>query len=255
MLHQLQTRADQHEWGLAYNASSPARAIAGAVLAGQAVQFLNATLQAATTSGKSVSAPKLGIQFGAYGTFMSFFGLAQLPAVSADFTGIVDYASSMALELVTNSTVRPVAVGDVSVRFLFANGSAALGEDGEQGLRAFPLFGQQETVLPWSTFAEEMNKFAVGGTEDWCKVCGNTTGVCAAAGTASGSSSGGAAAGASDGDGGVSRPVAGVIGAVVTLAVVLVVEGLIMAVAGLRVVRKRGLTREVSAGDKASIST
>src|SRR5689334_20561566 len=76
VLHQLQTRADQHEWGLAFNSSSSIRAVSGAVLAAQIVQSLNSTL---TTASKA-SGLKLGIQFGAYGTFMAFFGLAQLPA-------------------------------------------------------------------------------------------------------------------------------------------------------------------------------
>lgn len=41
-----------------------------------------------TITGKSAS--QVGIQFGAYAVFMSFFALAQLPAASTDFTGIVD---------------------------------------------------------------------------------------------------------------------------------------------------------------------
>lgn len=247
VLHQLRTRADQHEWGLAFNSSSTIRAISGAVLAAQIVQYLNETIHAAAKP----SGPKFSIQFGAYGTFMSFFGLARLPAASPDFTGIVDYASSFALELVTNSTARPPAAGDVAVRFLFSNGSAALGRE---GLQPFPLFGRGETLLPWSTFVGEMNKFAIGSTDDWCRACGNTTGVCAAsASSGAGGGSAGDAAG-SDSDGGVSRPVAGVIGAVVTLVVVLALEGLVMAVAGLRLVKKKGLgtNKEASADDSSS---
>ncbi|KAK4243299.1 hypothetical protein C7999DRAFT_36371 [Corynascus novoguineensis] len=125
-LHQLQTLADQHEWGLAYNASFPIRAVSGSVLAVQILSSLNTTL---TTSTKT-SGLKMGIMFGAYGTFMAFFGLAQLPAASADFTGVVDYASAFVLELVTNSTAKPPALADVSVRFLFSNGSSGLSEQG-----------------------------------------------------------------------------------------------------------------------------
>jgi hypothetical protein len=243
VLHQLQTRADQHEWGLAYNTTSPIRAISGAVLAAQILQSLNATL----TTGSL----KLGIQFGAYGTFMAFFGLAQLPAASDDFTGIVDYASSFALELVTNSTAKLPAAADVSVRFLFSNGSAGIGE---AGLAPFPLFGGKETLLPWATFAEQMGKFALGDTSDWCKACGNTAGVCA---TASVSSSGSGSSGSGDsagdsGSGGVSKPVAGVIGAVVALVVVLALEGLVMAVAGLRVIKKRGFGKGSQADDQST---
>jgi hypothetical protein len=97
-LFQLRTLADQHEFGLAYNSSEHIRAIAGSTLAAQIVQAPNSTLA-------SKSAPKLSIQFGAHASFLSFFGLSQLLAMSDDFTSIVDYASSMAFELVTNASV------------------------------------------------------------------------------------------------------------------------------------------------------
>ncbi|KAK3898320.1 histidine phosphatase superfamily [Staphylotrichum tortipilum] len=208
-LHQLQTLADQHEWGLAYNTSSPIRAVSRSVLAAQILSSLNTTL---TTSTKT-SGLKMGIQFGAYGTFMAFFGLAQLPAASADFTGVVDYVSAFV----------PPAPADVSVRFLFSNVSAGLSE---QGLQAFPLFGRAETTLPWTTFAEEMGKISLGDTADWCRACGNSTGVCAGTGASTSTTSSGGDGG--EGGGGVSRPAAGAIGAVVAIVVVLLLEALVM---------------------------
>lgn len=215
------------------------------MLAAQIVQSLNSTIQTAAKT----SSLKLGIQFGAYGTFMSFFGLAQLPAASTDFTGVVDYASSFAIELVTNSTAKPPAAADVSVRFLFSNGSAGLGD----GLQPFPLFGQRETLLSWSSFTAEMSKFALGDTADWCRACGNTTGVCASSASAgtTGTSSGGDA-GSSAGDGGVSRPVAGVIGAVVALVVVLGLEALVMAIAGLRLAKRKDAGEDLKADDQST---
>jgi hypothetical protein len=193
----------------------------------QILQNLNTTI-----TGKSKL--PISIQFGAYASFLSFFGLSQLPSVSSDFTGIVNYASSMAFELVANSTVSATsypATSDISVRFLFTNGSAA-----ETPLTAYPLFGQNEEVLSWSRFVDEMEKFSVGDQESWCGKCGNTTGVCAAADTTT-SSTTGANTNSSSGSG-MSRVVAGVVGAMVTLAVILGVEALVMAVAGLRLVRK-----------------
>ncbi|KAK2072391.1 hypothetical protein P8C59_006748 [Phyllachora maydis] len=238
-LHQLQTRADQHEWALAYNSSEPVRAIAGAVLAGQVLEALEATLRAPASQA---SAQRLTMQFGAYATFMSFFGLAQAPAASPDFYGTVDYASSIVFELVTNATVGTAAVdpSDVHVRFLFANGSAS----DANPPRAFPLFGRPEITLPWANFSTSMSAFAVDDTLAWCAACGNTTGTCAGYSKSSWSpsgSSGTASAGSpgSSGGGGVSRPVAGVIGALATLVVILGVEAIVMAAAGLRLVRKR----------------
>ena len=227
---QLQTLADNHEYNLAFNASEPIRAIAGSTLAAQIVQQLNVTI-----AGKSQS--QIGIQFGAYASFLSFFGLAQLPAISDDFTGIVDYASSMTFELVTNATVTSTfypTTDEISVRFLFSNGTAS-----ENPLTAYPLFGQSETVIPWNTFVGQMNKFAIGDQADWCAKCGNSTGVCASSST---SSSTGTSATTSSSSGGISKAVAGVIGAMVTLAVILGVEALIMVVAGLRLVNRKRLS-------------
>ena len=233
---QLQTLADNHEFNLAYNASEPIRAIAGSTLAAQIVQQLNMTI-----TGKSKS--QIGIQFGAYASFLSFFGLAQLPAVSDDFTGIVDYASSMTFELVTNATVTNTSYpsnDDISVRFLFSNGTAS-----EHPLTAYPLFGQSETILPWNAFVDQMNKFAIGDQADWCTKCGNSTGVCASVTTTSTGSSTSPAS-SSFSSGGISKVVAGVIGAMVTLAVILGAEALILLLAGLRVVSKKRLGGRVT---------
>ncbi|KAH7417281.1 histidine acid phosphatase-like protein [Cadophora sp. MPI-SDFR-AT-0126] len=228
-IFQLRTLADNHEFNLAYNASESIRAIAGSTLAAQIVQQLNSTIV-----GKS-KVP-VGIQFGAYASFLSFFGLTQLPAVSENFTAVVDYASSMTFELVTNATVTNTSypsVDNISVRFLFSNGSAAANP-----LTTYPLFGQSETVLPWTTFVSEMNKFAIGDQDTWCAQCGNTDGLCASS-TATTSSS--PSATPSSSSGGMSKAVAGVIGAMVTLAVILGLEGLVLLIGGFRLVNKKRL--------------
>jgi len=233
-LFQLQTLADNHEFNLAYNSSEPIRAVAGATLAAQILQQLNTTIT-------SQSASKAGIQFGAYASFLSFFGLSQLPAVSVNFTGLVDYASSMTFELITNATVSSTfypTADEISVRFLFANGTAS-----ENPLTAYPLFNQSETVLPWNTFVTEMSKFAIGDQADWCSACGNTTGDCASTSTSTSTSSGASATSTAthSSSGGVSKAVAGVIGAMVTLAVILGIEALILLIGGMRVISKKRL--------------
>ncbi|KAL3423872.1 hypothetical protein PVAG01_05619 [Phlyctema vagabunda] len=229
VLFQLQTLADHHEFNLAYNSSDTIRAIAGATLAAQIVEQLNKTI-----TGKSKQ--QFGIQFGAYASFLSFFGLAQLPAVSENFTGVVDYASSMAFELFTTATVNSSSYpssDEISVRFLFANGTAA-----ETGLNEYPLFGQSSTSVTWPTFVSEMNKFAIGTQEQWCSSCGNSTGVCASSASTSSTTS----STPSKPIGGMSRVVAGVIGAMVTLAVILGLEALVMLLGGLRLVSKKRLS-------------
>ncbi|KAF7978523.1 hypothetical protein HWV62_45699 [Athelia sp. TMB] len=222
-LFQVRTLADIHEWNLAYNASSPIRAVAGATLAAQILTALNTTV----TGG---GASKLNIQFGSYGTFFSLFGLMQMPAASASFQGMPDYASYLSIELVTNSSATPFpAADDISVRFIYHNGTSAYGEEPI----AYPMFGQGQVELPWANFTAEMSKIAIGTQEAWCAACGNSTGTCAASALGSAGSSSTPVSKPK-----ISNAVAGVIGAVVTLAVILGAEALIMLLAGLRLRRK-----------------
>lgn len=155
----------------------------------------------------------------------------------------------MTFELVTNATVSSTSypsADDISVRFLFSNGTAA-----QNPLTVYPLFGQKETVLPWNDFVTEMNKFAIGDQASWCNACGNSTGICAASSTSSSTSPSGSAT-ASSSSGGISKAVAGVIGAMVTLAVILGVEGLILLATGLRLVSKSTLAASAAAGQGAA---
>lgn len=204
-------------------------------LAGQAVQFLNNTI---TKSGSG--APKLGIQFGAYGTFQSYFGLADLTAADELLYGIPDYASSMVWELYTSADTSGgiPATEDLRVRFFFHNGTT----NTSSPLVQYPLFGRDSMSLSWRDFADGMDRFAVGDAEQWCMACGNTTGACAQyageVNAADGTTSSGSANGGGDG---ISKAVAGVIGAMVTLGVILLVEGAIMLIGGLTVVRRKRL--------------
>jgi len=228
-LFQLRTLADNHEFNLAYNSSDPIRAVTGATLAAQIVQAMNTTI---SSEGKS----KLNIQFGAYAGFQSFFGLADLPKANPAFFGVPDYASTMVFELFTNGDVKPFpGPGDPNVRFLFHNGTTS----NISTPIAYPLFGQDQETLPWNTFVSSMGKFSIGGQQQWCTACGNSTGVCASAASTTGSPS--ASATSCSGGGGISKAVAGVIGAVVTLAVILGVEVLALLVGGLRLVSKKKL--------------
>lgn len=237
-VHQLQTLADAHEWGLAYNESEPVRAIAGAVLAGQVLQALNTSLSAPLNK---TAAQRLTVQFGAYGTFAAFFGLANMSAASADFKGVVDYASSITFELVTNATVTgsgaPAKVdpADVSVRFSFANGSAS----DSNVPQYFPLFGQADTTISWGDFSSGMSAFAVKDTAAWCQACGNTTGVCASSSSTS-SGSGDDSSSSSNSNSsknGITPGIAAAIGVLSLLGLILVlgVAGFLL---GFRVVKK-----------------
>jgi len=254
--------ADAHEWGLAYNESESAadnvRAVSAMVLAGEIVEFLNATI-----AGKGKQ--KIGVQFGAYATFSSFFGLADLQKANPDLRSIVDYASSMTFELFTNASTSVSAsdypaADDIYVRFLFSNGTASEASEPT----AYPLFGGEQNVISWSDFTDGMDKFAIRDTQHWCDVCGNTEGTCAAYasdasnnGDASASSSSSSSSGSASGNG-LSPVVNGVIGAMVTLAVVLGLEALVLLVGGYRIVSKKALASAASpvgtAGEMKSVA-
>lgn len=234
----LQTLAFNHEWNLAYNASAPMRAVAGKTLAAQIVQFLNETIEDAG----SMSGQKLGVQFNAYGTFSSFFGLADMPSVNVDFTGVTNYASSLVFEMFTNASTDVTAdnypsTDEIYVRMLYANGTAS--DDLEP--QVYPLFGMGQNVLSWDDFNNGMNAFAIGDTGAWCQACGNSTGICEPYATSDSSGSETETGESSECPNGISPAVNGVIGAMVTLAVVLGLEALAMLVFGLTIVSKKKL--------------
>lgn len=249
---QLRTLADQHEFGLAYNQSEPIRAVTGSILAAQVTQALNGTI---TGKGKNV----LNIQFGAYAGMLSYFGLANLTAASPSFFGVPDYASSLVWELVTNATVSNTSypsTDDISVRFFFHNGTTSnISEPVE-----FPLFGTARSPLPWSEFVDSSAKFAIGSQAQWCSACGNSTGVCSPSALNDGSGSNstlGSSSSDSDsnsgGGSGISKAVAGVIGAMVTLGVILGLELLLILVGGFRLVSKKRLNAATSNGHATTV--
>jgi hypothetical protein len=237
-LTQLRTLADAHEWGLAYNTSDNIRAVAGMQLAGEVLAYMDTVIS-------SQGASKFGIQFGAYATFMSFFGLVDLPAANEDFRGVVDYASSMAFEMFTEKDVGDGAgfpgTEDLQVRFLFHNGTASNTSEPV----AYPLFSGSNTAMSWNDFQSKLNGFAIKSTEQWCEKCGSTSGSCAAY-----ASNNGASAASSHGSG-MSPAIGGVIGAFVTLAVVL--GGLVafMLLGGFRLVSKKKFVQGVTVETKA----
>ncbi|KAF3908662.1 hypothetical protein AA313_de0205967 [Arthrobotrys entomopaga] len=238
---QLRTLADKQQWAHAFNESNPVRAIAGSTFAADVISHLESVI---SSNGRDA---KIGVQFNAYGTFLSFFGLAQLPAADSNFYGLPDYGSTIAFELFTYESVDSFPdVKDINVRFLFHNGSTINGGE----LVAYPLFGKMETEMPWTTFADEMTNFAVTTTDQWCRVCGvEGGGICQVYSNNTVHPLGNAT------HHGVSSALAGVIGALVTLVVILVAQGLIIAVAGLAIVRKRGDKESTRGKQPESVSS
>ncbi|PVI07706.1 phosphoglycerate mutase-like protein [Periconia macrospinosa] len=241
-MFQLRTLADTHEWGLAYNISDNTRAISGMQLAGEILNYMNGTIE---SGRKGSSTNKFGIQFGAYATFLSFFGLVNLPQVSADFTGIPDYASSMAFELFTNADVSTAfpTNEDLQVRFLFHNGTAS----NSSHPTVYPLFGGNSNELSWGDFSRGLSEFAVSTTKDWCIMCGNAAGTCAQYSSTGSGNDGDNSEKQSSGHGSISPAIGGVIGASVTLAVVLGALAIAMLFGGFTLVHKKALRDSTTA--------
>lgn len=203
-------------------------------LAGEILSSLNGMIASPAKS------PKLSIQFGAYATFMSFFGLADLPAASGDFRGVVNYASSMVFELFTNANVPSSgipATEDLNVRFLFHNGTASNTSEPT----AYPLFGGQSNEISWTEFQNKLKEFAITSTEQWCNLCGSSTGACAAYAEKKASPQ------SASGKHGMSPAIGGVIGAFVTLAVVLGISAAVMLIGGFTLVSKKRMGNQAQA--------
>ncbi|KAL2064605.1 hypothetical protein VTL71DRAFT_3742 [Oculimacula yallundae] len=211
-LFQLRTLADSAEFGYNYNRTQTGRSIGGQTLLGGIFAQLNQTV---SSKGKL----KFSLLAGSYDNFIAAFGLMNLTAASPDFYGLPAYASTMSFELFTmsNMTTFPASVDDLNVRFLFRNGS-----DADASPVVFPLFGGSATSLPWSEFSAQIKSRAITSVGQWCSACNATQSFCPpSAGTSSVVPTVSEAEGSSSG--GISNAVAGVIGAVVTLAVVALV--------------------------------
>ncbi|KAL0932471.1 histidine acid phosphatase [Colletotrichum truncatum] len=230
-LFQLRTLADSAEFGYNFNASQPERAIHAQTLTAGILTQLNQTV---TSKGKL----KFSLLSGSYDTFLAFFGLTDLVSVSANFTGLPDYASTMAFELYSDdATTFPAnADDDLRVRFLFRN--STFGE-----LTAYPLFGANEETLSWPRFVSEMQERAISTVDEWCAACSSKVSFCPASQREVSSSA------SSKSSGGMSNAVAGVIGAMVTLGVVAIAGGI-----AFLVVRKRRSTHSGVAASSQGVS-
>lgn len=178
---------------------------------------------------------KLNLLFGDYQPLTSLFALLQLPTLNDHFYGLPDFGSVATLELFSY-TSEATGTGypsedDLWVRFWFRNGT-----DADAEFLAYSLFnyGPSNMDIPWVTFQEEMYKILISDVGDWCTQCGAELLFCSAwnSSTAAASSSGSGRS-----SHGVSAPVAGVIGAIVTLVIAGLIFALAMLVGGVRVHR------------------
>jgi len=210
-LFQLRTLADSAEFGYNYNQTQTGRSIGGQTLLGGIFAQLNQTV---SSKGKL----KFSLLAGSYDNFMASFGLMNLTSANADFYGLPIYASTMSFELFTEADTAsfPTNIDDLNVRFLFRNGSDA----GTTPI-VYPLFGGTATSLSWNEFSAQIKARAIISVGQWCSACNATQSFCPAdSGSSSTTPSVSGTDNEGNGSGGISNATAGVIGAVVTLAVV-----------------------------------
>lgn len=146
----------------------------------------------------------------------------------------------MTFEMHTTSTEQKPKTDDIRVRFLYSNGTAS-----DSSLKQFPVFGKDSQS--WSDFQTGMSKFAISNTDEWCKPCGGNTGQCAERSTSGDSKN---ASTSSQHGNGIPKAVAGVIGALVTLAVILGLETLVIVFCNIRLIKKRKVQPVVEGSGK-----
>ncbi|KAK5121729.1 hypothetical protein LTR85_004604 [Meristemomyces frigidus] len=208
--------------------------IAGNLLAAKML----AQLQVAIETGGEYY--KLSVLFGDFEPFLSFFALTGLPDIDSNFYGLPDFGSVAVFELFSDTSTSTDAsfpdTDDLWVRFYFRNGTD--GSDASGDFQAYPLFyrGPSQTDMTWNDFQTAMYGILLGDVGNWCTQCGATNLFCAAW-NSSDTADGTCSATTSSKSGGMSPAVAGVIGAIVSLAIAALLFAGAMVIGGLRFYR------------------
>lgn len=222
-------------YALFSNATDPVKSIAGRTLANAVLNSFYTTIQ---WQGR---ANKLNLFFGDFQPMVSFAALAGLTSdQNAIFYNIPPMASSFVFELVAlrsdddPGTSFPDS-SDLFVQFFFQNGT-----DEDSRLTAYPLFGSgpSQILIPYSEFMAGLSRFTLNGVREWCQICGAYSVFCSAFVGNNDSPLG------RGNRSGLSPVIAGVVGALVALAVAGILFGLLMLFAGLRVHRRQAGKRK-----------
>ncbi|KAI0384679.1 phosphoglycerate mutase-like protein [Hypomontagnella monticulosa] len=209
------------------------RAISGRMLAAKIVSQLSAHI----SSGGSAN--KMTLMFGSYEPFLAFFALSDIAntASSRMFRRIPNPGAAMVFEVfTTDDDARYPTKENAWVRFLYRNGT-----DADSPMTEYPLFGRgnSEARMRWSDFQTEMAKFSVQDVSTWCDMCGSVTLFCAALSHSSDNSPSLSGSGESGNpNASLSPAVAGVIGAVIALAVLGLAAVTAFVFGGVRIRRK-----------------
>lgn len=218
--------------------------IAGQTLAAEVIALLMNNIENRGANGK------LYLLFGSFEPMIAFAALTQLPKANTNFYGMPDYGSSMVFELYTeghNSSAGYPDSDDLLVRFLFRNGT-----DSSSALNTYPLFGHSDTrTLSFNEFEASLQNLALVSIGDWCNACQSNTIFCAAFIGLEFTGDSGSNAHYTPTKKAMRPAVAGVIGAVIALAVAGTIFAVAMLVGGFRLHRSKAKRRSELGGFKA----
>lgn len=235
------TLAADWVFALFSNGTDPVKSIAGRSLTEQILYtFYQAIANQGTTN-------KLNLWFGDFAPMVSFAALAQLTSdQNSAFWNVPPMGSSFIFELVSlmdddDTSLSFPNTTDLFVRFYYQNGT----DEYSQPV-PYPLFGRSpsQTLISYSDFVHGLSQFSLSGAKEWCTTCAAYSVFCPAFTQAPSVNS--------SNHKGLSPAVAGVIGALVALAVAAILFGLLMALAGFRVRRERTKKKSDLAGFKGS---
>lgn len=250
--------ADEYAWNFWGNTASSEndtdnQAIGGKTLAAEILhQFQNLVTDRKnhSTSSTGVSHP-ITLLFGEQDPFISLMSLMLMDNRDKNFRAIPPFASAMIFELYSTGQDRtfPQNEDDLWVRFYYHNGTT----DFNGQLIAFPMFnhGPSQTDMKWNDFQMMFTRIMMHTIVDWCQTCNSPSLFCTGVDTDAISVSNPKAQNSSN-NYPVSPAVAGVIGAVVTLAVAALLFALAMLAGGVRFHRVQRRPKSELGGFKGS---
>lgn len=209
------------------------RTIAGQTYAGAVLSLLG---QVVRFRGRNL---KLSMLFGEHQVFLAFFALSGLYQRSDTFKSIPEPGSMMAFELFSSNNANATdfpSQKDLWVRFLFRNGT-----DPSSQLLSYPLFGRgnSATDMKWFDFIQLIENIAIGDIATWCLTCGSLAMYCPQfVDNRSNDTNSNNGNFSPSGHSSISPTVAGVLGAVVTIAAFVLVTVAAIFLGGLRCYRR-----------------
>ena len=246
-LDQLRAYSNLVQWGSygqSPDVSDPTlNTIAGQTFSLAILSRLSSALQTSVEQGK------LNLMFGEFPGMLSFSALAQLPDINQAFYGTPSFGSAMIFELFSPNVSDYSQINDpadLRVRFLFANGTDTIDSPMPSNFTTYPLFNSGSSDMSWPDFLVQMGKVSVSSPGEWCEKCNswdtvpfciayNSTAWDAIDDNDNGNSRGTTRHGRFNGQ--MSAPLAGVIGAVVTLAALCLILVLLVGCCGMRMIR------------------